>query len=475
LAVRRRLLRRRAKTVHIGARAEKPPNRSRSVLDQTSPEGARLFSVTNRSVLAIAVPMTLAYLTTPLLGLTDTAVVGQLGDAALLGGLAAGALIFDVVFTTFNFLRSGTTGLVAQAFGRGDAPEEQAVFWRAVLVAAIAGVALAALAPLLSAAGQWFIDGGARVNETIDTYVRIRLLGAPFSLINYAVLGYVLGRGEGGLGLLLQIILNGCNIALCILLGLELGWGVAGVAWATVIGEAVAVLTGLAVVIRRFRAAPALPKGRILHGPALLAMLSLNRDIMIRSFSLLAAFALFTRQGAQFGTVTLAANAVLMNFFLVAGYFLDGFATAAEQLAGRAIGARAEKSFRSAVRLTVAWGFGLAGVATLALLFFGDRLVAVVTTAVDVRAQAGTYLPWAAFTALSGVLAFEMDGVFIGATWSRDMRNMMLLSFLAFCAALLALAPAFGNAGLWAALHVFLLTRGFSLLAVLRVRARTAF
>jgi putative MATE family efflux protein len=454
---------------------EQPPTDRGPSLDQTAPEGTRFFAVTNRSVLAIAVPMTLAYLTTPLLGLTDTAVVGQLGDAALLGGLAAGALIFDVVFTTFNFLRSGTTGLVAQAFGRGDPLEEQAVFWRAVLIAIVAGVALAALAPLLSFAGQWFIDGGARVSATIDAYIHIRLLGAPFSLINFAILGYVLGRGEGGLGLLLQVILNGCNIALCILLGLELGWGVQGVAWATVIGEAVAMLVGLAIVLNRFRVAPALPKGRILHMPALLSMLSLNRDIMIRSFSLLAAFALFTRQGAQFGTVTLAANAVLMNFFMIAGYFLDGFATAAEQLAGRAIGARAQESFRRAVRLTLIWGFGLAGIATLVLLFFGDRLIAIVTTAADVRALADVYLPWAAFTALSGVLAFQMDGVFIGATWSRDMRNMMLLSFLVFSAALLTLTPAFGNAGLWAALHVFLLVRGFSLLTVLPIRARTAF
>jgi putative MATE family efflux protein len=389
--------------------------------------------------------------------------------------MEAGALIFDVVFTTFNFLRSGTTGLVAQAFGRGDAEEEQAVFWRAALVAMVAGVVLAALAPILSLAGQWFIGADARVNATIDDYVRIRMLGAPFSLMNYAILGYVLGRGEGALGLLLQVVLNGCNIALCLVLGLELGWAVAGVAWATVSGEAIATLVGLTIVMRRFRTAPRLRRERILHVPALLAMLSLNRDIMIRSFSLLAAFALFTRQGAQFGTVTLAANAVLMNFFLIAGYFLDGFATAAEQLAGRAIGARAGDSFRRAVKLTVTWGFGLAGTATLILLLFGDRLIAVVTTSADVRGLSEIYLPWAAFTALSGVLAFEMDGVFIGATWSRDMRNMMLVSFLAFAAALVTLTPAFGNAGLWAALHVFLLVRGFSLLFMLPRRVRSAF
>ncbi|WP_171026149.1 MATE family efflux transporter [Mesorhizobium comanense] len=440
-----------------------------------TPAEARSFVVTNRSVLAIAVPMTLAYLTTPLLGIVDTAVVGQFGDAALLGGLAAGALVFDVVFTTFNFLRSGTTGLVAQAFGRGDALEEQAVLWRAVLIAVVAGVVLAGLAPLFAVAGQWFMGAEPRVSAAMSVYIRIRLLAAPFSLINYAILGYVLGRGEGGLGLMLQAVLNGINIALCFLLGLELGWGVAGVAWATVTGEFLAMLLGLAIILRRFSRLERPSRRRILDLPAYRRMLSLNRDIMIRSFSLLAAFALFTRQGAQFGTVTLAANAVLMNFFLIAGYFLDGFATAAEQLAGRAIGAHAETPFRRAVRLTLVWGFGLAGAATLILLTAGAGLVGLVTTSADVRAVADTYLPWAAFTALSGVLAFQMDGVFIGATWSRDMRNMMLLSFLVFSAALITLAPAFGNNGLWASLHVFLLVRGLSLLAVLRRRVRTAF
>lgn len=465
-----------AVTGNWGRSAIRSSRNEEAILDQASTTAnIRSFAVTNRSVLAIAVPMTLAYLTTPLLGIVDTAVVGQFGDAALLGGLAAGALIFDVVFTSFNFLRSGTTGLVAQAFGRGDQLEEQAVFWRAVLIAVIAGIVLAALAPLVAVAGQWFMGAEPRVSEAMAVYICIRLLAAPFSLINYAILGYVLGRGEGGLGLMLQLVLNGINIALCSLLGLKLGWGVAGVAWATVTGEFLAMLLGLAIVIRRFRAAPRLPRHRVLDLPAFLRMLSLNRDIMIRSFSLLAAFALFTRQGAQFGTVTLAANAVLMNFFLIAGYFLDGFATAAEQLAGRAVGARAAIPFRQAVRLTLFWGFGLAGAATLVLLLEGTDLVALITTSEDVRAVADIYLLWAAFTALSGVLAFQMDGVFIGATWSRDMRNMMLLSFLAFSAALLIMASAFGNHGLWAALHVFLLARGFSLLAILRLRVRTAF
>jgi len=444
-------------------------------VDQTTQPTVSPFSVTHRSVLAIAVPMTFAYMTTPLLGLVDTAVVGQFGNAALLGGLATGALVFDVVFTTFNFVRSGTTGLVAQAFGRGDEAEEQAVFWRAFAIALIAGVALAALAPVLVAAGQGFMGAGPAVNDAMATYVGIRLLAAPFSLINYAILGYVLGRGEGGLALLLQLILNGINMALSLLLGLKFGWGVAGVAWGTFGGELVAMLLGLAILWRRFSKTPALGRARVFDRKALGRMISLNRDIMIRSFVLLAAFALFTRQGAQFGIVTLAANAVLMNFFMVAGFFLDGFATAAEQLAGRAVGARHVDAFRRAVRLTLLWGFGLAALVSLATLAVGTELIAVITTAEDVRTAAAAYLPWAALTALSGVLAFQMDGIFIGATWSRDMRNMMLVSFAAFALCLVVLAPAFGNTGLWASLHIFLLFRGLSLFATLRVRLGTAF
>lgn len=436
---------------------------------------SRHFIVTNRMVFSIAVPMTLAYLTTPLIGVVGTAVVGQFGDAALIGGLAAGAIVFDVVFATFNFLRSGTTGLVAQAFGRDDPAEEQAIFWRALVLGVLSGIVLALLAPVFVAGGIWFLDAEPAVNSALETYVLIRFLGAPLALANYVVLGYVLGRGEATLGLALQIILNGTNIALSLHLGLDLGWRIEGVAWAAVCGELVAFAVGMTLLVLRFRRRGWVSLARIADLPAFVAMLSLNRDIMIRSFSLLAAFALFARQGAQFGTLTLAANAVLMNFFLVAGYFLDGFATAAEQLAGRAIGARDRGAFARAVKLSTVWGFALAIATTSALLLFGDSLIAIVTTAPDVRAAAATYLPWAAFTAVSGVLAFEMDGVFIGATWSRDMRNMMLLSFVVFLAALMTLDSAFGNHGLWAALHIFLLVRGLSLLAVLRRRARETF
>jgi putative MATE family efflux protein len=445
-------------------------------LPQRLPDAsARPFVVSHRLVFAIAVPMMIAYVTTPLLGIVDMAVVGQFGDPALLGGLAAGAIIFDVVFATFNFLRSGTTGLVAQAFGAEDEKEQQAVFWRAFVLALGFGLVLILLSPLIVVAGRWFIGGEPRVGEAMAIYVTIRLLAAPAALGNYAVLGYVLGRGEAGLGLLLQVLLNGINIAFSIHLGLVLGWGVAGVAWGTVIGETVALAAGLLIVVRRFARMPAVGWRRLLDSRPIRRMLAVNGDIMIRSFVLLGAFALFTRQGAQQGTIILATNAVLMNFFMIAGYFLDGFATAAEQLAGRAVGARWRPAFERALWLTGLWGFLAAAMLAALVLISGETMVAFMTTAEAVRAIAPTYLVWAALTAITGVLAFQMDGVFIGATWSRDMRNMMLLSLLIYVVALALLPSWLGNHGLWLALHVFLIARGLSLLAMVPLRARQTF
>tara|TARA_R110002126_G_scaffold291800_1_gene458958 strand:+ start:33980 stop:35341 length:1362 start_codon:yes stop_codon:yes gene_type:complete len=427
----------------------------------------RPFTVTHRMVLSIAVPMTFAYLTTPLLGFVDMAVIGQLGVPALIGGLAVGAIILDLVFTTFNFLRAATTGLVAQAFGRGDETEEQAVFWRSLMIGLASGLAIIVLSPLVLRLGLWVMAPGESVLEATQIYFTIRILSAPASLANYAVLGFVLGRGQGVAGLLLQTLINGINIGLSIWLGLVLGWGIAGVAWATVTGELVGMIVGLAYVYSRFDRARQPSWKRVFEKSAVMKLMSLNRDIMIRSFALLIAFALFVRQGAQFGPVTLAANAVLMNFFMVAGYYLDGFANAAEQLAGRAIGANHRPAFERAVRLSLFWGIGLAGLTTLFFLIFGSAVVDFITTSEDVRMASRHYLVWAAFTALAGVLAFEMDGVFIGATWSRDMRNMMLLSLVIYVLLIVLLVPLWGNHGLWVALLAFLGLRGFTLFAIL--------
>jgi len=438
------------------------------------PGRSRPFTVSHREVWAITLPMTLAFLTTPLIGLTDTAVVGRIGDATSLGGLVVGALIFDFAFATCNFLRSGTTGLTAQAMGEADGREAQAVFWRAMVLALGIGLLLILAEPLVTSLGLLAIAPGPGVAETTRLYVFLRMFSAPFALINYAILGHVLGRGRGGLGLALQIVVNGTNIALSILFGLVMEYGIAGVAVGTVCGEAIGAVVGFVVVVRGFDRADRPSRGRVFDRDGFLRMVVVNRDIMIRSFCLLGAFVLFTRLGARTSALTLAANGILMNFFLVGGYFLDGMATASEQLVGRSVGARFRPAFDRAVKLTLVWGLGLSLALSALFLVSGEALVAFLTTDRAVRDAAGDYLIWAALTPLAGALAFIMDGIFIGATWSRTMRDMMIASFVIFAIGAYALSPVFGNDGLWAALLVFLGFRGISLLALLpRRRAET--
>lgn len=426
-------------------------------------------------VIMIAVPMTLAAVTTPLLGLVDMGVIGQYGQAELIGGLAIGALVFDFLLSMFSFLRSGTTGLVAQAMGRGDRMEEQAVFWRAIMIAVVAGLVMILCLPLILTATTSFMHPTSATQNAMATYVSIRMLSAPVALINYSLLGLILGRGQGLLGLGLQVLLNGINIVMAITLGLKLDLGVTGVAWAAVMGETVAACVGLLLVVRGFRKGATLDISRVFDRAGIVRMIVINRDIMIRSFLLLTAFAFFTRAGTEMGPVTLAANAVLMNFFLVAGFFLDGIATAAEQIVGRSVGARYSPAFKRGAKLTFLWGLLMASLIAFFLLTFGDAIIQLLSKAEDVHAEALKYLPWAALTGITGLLAFHMDGVYIGATWSRDMRNMMFLSLIFFFAVLYAAKPLMGNHGLWLSLNLFLSIRGITLLAMLPRRYRAEF
>lgn len=435
----------------------------------------RPFEVTNRLMLAITIPVMLASLTTPLLGLVDTAVVGQLGDPYLLGGLAIGALVFDFLFSTMNFLRAGTTGLVAQAMGRHDDVEQQAVFWRAIGIAMIAGVLFIAMTPLILSITINFMNPDKAVADAMSTYVSIRLLSSPMALGNFVVLGLLLGQGKAMQGLYLQFLLNGVNVVMTIWLGLILGWGVVGIAWGTVLGESTALIVGLAAVYKQFRAVPNPSRARVFDMHEIRRMFTVNRDIMLRSFLLLIAYAYFTRAGTAAGAITLATNAVLMNFLLISGYLIDGVTTAAEQISGRAVGAHYRPAFDRGVKLSFLWGMALACVMALFFLVWGDSIVAILIRSPDVQAMAAIYMPWAALAPVVGLLAFHMDGVFIGATWSRDMRNMMVLSLIGYFAAYLILPRFFGNHGLWLSLHLFLGLRGFSLLYILPSRARMQF
>ena len=439
-----------------------------------SPAGLA-FAVTHRSVLAIAVPMTLGYLSTPLLGIVDMAVIGRLGDAALLGGIALGGIIFDLVFTTFNFVRSGTTGLTAQAFGASNEEEIRATLLRAFVIAVFGGLVVIAFNAPIREAGLWFLGGSADVQTATQRYFDVRILSAPFLLMNYAILGWFIGLGRAGTGLALQLVLNGLNIILSVWFVVGLDWSVEGAAWATVLSEVAAALLGLALVFVSTRNGAWPGLAVIFDRRLLLRMMVLNRDIMIRSFALLYAYAFFAARSAEQGDIVLAANAILEKFIVVSGYFLDGLATAAEQLAGRAVGARNRTAFDRTLKLTALWSFALAAILALIFSLFGSSMIAFMTTAEEVRDVGETYLIWAVFAPLLGVLAFQMDGIFIGATWSETMRNMMLVSLAVFVAAYYALFPVLGNHGLWIAMELFLGIRGLTLLAACRKRADRTF
>lgn len=428
----------------------------------------RPVEVTNRRVLALAIPMTLAHLTTPLVGFVDLAVIGQLGEARLIGAVTIGAVLFDFVFWPFAFLRMGTAGLTAQALGAGDVESQRLVLVRALLLGAVCAAALLLLAVPLREGGLWLTGGSPEVQEATRAYFAIRVWSAPFVFANYTLLGWLIGMGRTGLGLITQIILNLSNAAGAALLTLKFQCGVEGLALAAILSEIIGVAACAYFVIKLLDGRLALDWEKILEPAKLMGLLAINGDIMLRSLLLLGGFLFFTRQSAAQGDVTVAANGLLMNLFLIGAYTLDGFATAAEQLCGQALGARNVGAFHNATRLTRYWSLGY-GVLLGGLFFLGGpAVIAAMTGNEEVRIAARAVLPFAALAPLAGALAFQLDGVFIGATWTAAMRNMMLLSFVLYIATFALIGERLGNAGLWLSLLIFLAARGISLLLAYR-------
>ncbi|MBR1213153.1 MATE family efflux transporter [Bradyrhizobium sp. JYMT SZCCT0180] len=415
--------------------------------------------VTTAQVFAIAGPAMIANLTTPLIGIVSTTAIGRLGDATLLGGVAVASVLFDCLFWLFGFLRMSTVAFTAQALGAGDTQELRAILLRGFIAAALVGAALILLQIPLASLLLEAMGGSEGVTRAAKTYFTIRIWSAPLALGNYVMLGWLIGQARAKLALGTQITINLINAAATALLVLVLDFGIAGAAIAAVIAEAAGLLLGILIARRLSRGQPAILRATLFDRTKLMRLLAVNRDILIRTAALIAAFLFFTAQGARAGDLTLAANAVLNNFLMISAFFLDGLANAAEQLCGRAYGGRDRSGFAGAVKLVVIWGFGFALAVAAVFALFGPSLIDIMTASADVRRIARDYLPFVIFAPLLGVFAFAFDGVYIGATWARDMRNLMLLSLAIFLGAWLALRS-FGNAGLWGALLVHYAARG---------------
>jgi len=400
-----------------------------------------------------------ANLTTPLIGIVSTMAIGRLGDATLLGGVAMASVLFDCIFWLFGFLRMSTVAFAAQSLGAGETTELRAILIRGFIVAVLIGTALIVLQIPLAGILFGAMGGSAGVTRAAKTYFMIRIWSAPLALANYVMLGWLVGQARARLALGTQITINLTNVAATVLLVLALDLGIAGAAIAAVIAEAAGLLLGILIAQQLSHGQAAVSRATLFDRSKLMRLLTVNRDILIRTAALIAAFLFFTAQGARAGDVTLAANAVLNNFLMISGFFLDGLANAAEQLCGRAYGARDKAGFAGAVRLVLFWGFGFAFAVAAIFALAGTSLIDIMTASTEVRRIARDYLPFVIFAPLLGVFAFAYDGIYIGATWARDMRNLMLLSLATFLGAWLALRS-FGNAGLWGAFLVHYAARG---------------
>ncbi|WP_449181408.1 MATE family efflux transporter [Trinickia sp. YCB016] len=454
-----------------------PSPHSADSADDSSPEPARsaadnaayaLPTRWHRRVLTLAFPIVLANLTQPLLSAVDTAVAGHLDGAAYLGGVALGGLFFSFVFWGFGFLRMGTTGLVAQAFGAQDHAGLRSNVVRALLLAFAIGAAVLALQTPLIRYALAALGGSDAVRENAAAYCHARIWAAPLALANYVVLGFLLGAQRVRLALITQVFINAVNIVAVLLYVYVFDWGVAGMGAATATADACGFVLGAFILWQlRPRGLPALDAASLLDTAALKRLIAINRDIFIRTLCLLAAFGWFAHVGAQEGDATLAANALLLNFQTFMAFGLDGFAHAAEALVGAALGARNRDAFQKAVKVTLWWS--VLGALGFSLVYWGAGvwIIERLTDQALVRAAAERYLPWAALSPVISVWGFLLDGVFIGATQTRELMKSMAMSFAVFMSASWLLAGPLGNHGLWLALTIFMAARGVTLAAYL--------
>lgn len=435
--------------------------------------GARL----SRTILAIALPAMLTNVATAVFGLADLWVIGRLGDATAQGGVEVGTKLLTTLLVVFNFLRSSTVALTAQAAGRGQEKVQAAVLVRALFVALAIAVLLLAAMPWVVGAGFDILGAHGVVRSTAGGYVSIRYWSAAPWLFGAVLTGWLVGRRRLKAVLAVEVGSNIVHVCLDLTLVLGLGLGVAGVATATLVSETLKFAALAVMVVREAPARQALAAARhraTWAAAEIGALLQLNRDLFARTVLLMAAVTLLTRSGARQGAVVLSANAIMYQLFMLSALMLDGFESAAQVLCGEALGAGDRLGFQRLVRAIMVWGLGFALAITTAYAFAGRPLAATFSTAPDVIATVLRYRWWMAALPVAGVASFVLDGVFIGASWTRAMMLTMAVA-LAGYVALLWLGRGLGNDGLWLAYLGFFLFRAAGQAVALPGLARRSF
>ena len=418
----------------------------------------------HKRVVSLAWPVIIANLSLPLAGAVDTAVVGHLPDPRYIGAVALGALIFSSLYFLFGFLRMGTTGFVAQSVGRNEFDEIVATYVRALCLAVLVSLVFVALQTPIGKVVFWYFNADEKIEELALDYFQIRLWGAPFGLCNLATLGVLFGLQRMRTALLLQLLLNGMNIVLDFVFALGFGWGVDGVAYATLISEFVTAVVGLRICYlalgpSRFRTV----RFQLLQRDKLIQLAHTNINIFIRTLCLEIVFIYVMWESAQQGSLVLAANAILVHLIHFLAYGLDGFAHAAEALAGNAYGMKHRRRLHEVVVVTLVWSLLVALIFCAIYGFGGSLIVGLITNIESVRETADVYLPWLALSPLVCVWPFLYDGVYIGMTRSVEMRNSMLLAMIVFFITTQFSVESMANHGIWLGITIFMAVRGLAL------------
>ena len=419
--------------------------------------------ITSRRILRIALPILFSNATIPILGAVDTGVIGQLGDPAAIGAVGIGAIIISAIYWVFGFLRMGTVGLTSQAYGAKDFMEVDALLGRCLIVGFSAGLIIILIQSVAFQLALNISPASKEVELFASKYIKIRIFSAPAAIALFGITGWLIALERTKSILLVQLFMNGLNVILDILLVNHFELGIQGVAYASLVAEWCGFILGLYLCRDRLMAKGFLNFLQIFDKKRLTNMVNVNIDILIRSLLLQMAIISFLFIGSDFGDLALASNQILLQFIHIVSYALDGFAHAAETLVGQSVGARDRKSFRQAAILTTIWAGLICIIFVMFFLIFGGHLVDLMTVSPEVRLEARKYLPYLSILPLIGLFSYMLDGIFIGATRTRDMRNMMFISFLGYVLVLFLLIPNFENHGLWFGLMALYILRAVTL------------
>ncbi|MDE6321536.1 MAG: MATE family efflux transporter [Muribaculaceae bacterium] len=412
----------------------------------------------NRSILALTIPSIVANITTPLLGLVDTAIVGHMGSAVFIAAIALGGSVFNLLYWCFGFLRAGTSGITAQAVGAGDTHSSSLSLFRGLFVAAALGVLMIATAPIVARFTLNFMGADPEEFRYAYQYVEVCIWGAPAVMGVNTLSGWFLGMQNTKAPMYMSILINVVNIALSTTLVYGMKWGVEGLATGTMLAQWVGLLVGL-LLCRRYKVK--LTKWRdMMEWGSIRRFFTVNSDIFLRTLCMIAVTLWFTRSGSVQGTEILAANAVLMQLFMLMSYFMDGFAFAGEAVIGKAIGAQKHREVSDYIHSLLRWGVVVASFFTIVYAVSGDIIISLLSSQPDVTATAHEYYWWAVTIPFAGFATFTWDGIFIGATMTRKMLIAIAIAMLVFFGLLFWLMPIMGNHGLWLAFVAYLLSRG---------------